>query len=95
MNSGILEKLRREGLKSNLACALLFAKDPELIAPESRIRLFRFDGTVENTGEEYNVIKSEWIEGSVQELIVNAEKVVSSQVREFSRLGKGNNLFCA
>lgn len=77
----------------NLACALLFAKDPEAIVPGCRIRFFRFDGTVEKTGADYNVIKSEWIEGTVPELVENAEKVIDSQVRDFSRLGKDNKFY--
>ncbi|RXF67554.1 ATP-binding protein [Hansschlegelia zhihuaiae] len=94
----ILE-LRRLGkivngfFKPNLACALLFAKDPELVVPGCRIRFFRFDGTVEKTGEHYNAIKSEWIEGTVPEIILNCERIVDGQVREFSKLGKDNHFY--
>lgn len=77
----------------NLACALLFAKDPTAIVPGCRIRFLRYDGVVEKTGEDYNAIKSEWIEGTVPELIVNAEKIIDTQVRDFSRLGKDNKFY--
>ena len=77
----------------NLACALLFAKDPALIVPGCRVRFFRFDGTHEKTGEDYNVIKSEWIEGPVPELIANTAIVIASQVREFSALGRDNKFY--
>ncbi len=88
-----LGKIQNGQLHPNLACALLFAKDIETIVPGCRIRFFRFDGTVEKTGEDYNVIKSEWIEGTVPELIEEAQKVIESQVREFSRLGKDNKFY--
>ncbi|CCJ06654.1 ATP dependent DNA helicase RecG [Methylocystis sp. SC2] len=88
-----LGKIKNGKFHANLACALLFAKDIESIVPGCRIRFFRFDGTVEKTGEDYNVIKSEWIEGTVSELIVEAQKVISSQVREFSKLGKDNKFY--
>jgi ATP-dependent DNA helicase RecG len=85
-----LGKIRNHKFAPNLACALLFAKDPQLVLPGCKIRFLRYDGIVEKTGEEYNIIKSEWIEGTVPELIVAAAKVVQNQVREFSRLGPDN-----
>jgi len=88
-----LGKMARGRFIPNLACALLFAKDPAVLVPGCRIRFFRFDGTQEKTGEDYNVIKSEWIEGPVPDLIVNAEKVISSQVREFSALGRDSKFY--
>jgi ATP-dependent DNA helicase RecG len=77
----------------NLACGLLFAKDIQKVTPGCRIRFFRYNGNLEKTGEQYNVIKSEWIEGTVPELIVNAEWVIDSQLREFQRLGKDNKFY--
>jgi ATP-dependent DNA helicase RecG len=79
--------MRATGFEPNLACALLFAKDPQLVVPGCKIRFLRFDGTTEKTGKEHNAVKSAWIEGPVPELIVEAEKVVSAQLREFMRLG--------
>ena len=78
----------KDGLYTpNLACALLFAKDPQKIVPGCKIRFTRFEGTVEKTGAEYNAIKNSWIEGAVPELIQQAEAIVSAQLREFMRLG--------
>ena len=88
-----LGKIQKGKFRPNLACALLFAKDTEEVAPGCRIRFFRYDGVIEKTGEDYNVIKSEWIEGTVPELISSADKVISTQVREFSRLGKDNKFY--
>lgn len=88
-----LGRIRNGAFVPNLACALMFAKDPESVVPGCRIRFFRYDGVIEKTGEEYNVIKDEWIEGTVSELVLNAEKVIRGQLREFSRLGEDNKFY--
>jgi ATP-dependent DNA helicase RecG len=77
----------------NLACALLFAKDPQLVAPGCRVRFLRYMGTVEKTGEEYNVIKDIVIDGTVPELIQNSAEIVETQIREFVRLGKDQRFY--
>lgn len=82
-----LGKIKDDTFVPNLSCGLLFAKDPQTIVPGCKIRFIRFEGTIEKTGAEYNAIKSAWIEGSVPELIQQAEKVVEAQLREFMRLG--------
>jgi ATP-dependent DNA helicase RecG len=83
-----LGRIKPNGFVPNLACALLFARDPQQIVPGCKIRFLRFEGTVEKTGKEYNATKSFWIEGPVPELIQQAEKIVESQLREFMRLGE-------
>lgn len=83
-----LGRIKDDNFIPNLSCALLFAKDPQSVVPGCKIRFIRFDGTIEKTGAEYNAIKSAWIEGSVPELIQQAEKVVEAQLREFMRLGE-------
>lgn len=85
-----LGKLESNGFVPNLACALLFANDPALAVPGSKIRFFRFEGTVEKTGKDFNAIKSQWIEGTIPELIHGAEKAVEAQIREFMHLDKNN-----
>jgi ATP-dependent DNA helicase RecG len=82
-----LGKTRGGVFVPNLSCALLFAKDPQAVVPGCKIRFLRFDGVVEKTGSEYNAIKGAWIEGTVPELIAQAEKIVEAQLREFMRLG--------
>ncbi len=79
---------RREesGFIPNLACVLLFAKDPVLRVPGCKIRFLRFEGEREGTGEKFNAIKDIWLEGPVPRLIEAAEKVVEAQLRDFSRL---------
>lgn len=71
----------------------MFAKDPEFVVPGCRVRFFRFAGTVEKTGEEYNVIKDIGIEGTIPELIQKTAQVIESQVREFVKLGKDQKFY--
>lgn len=82
-----LGKIKDDIFIPNLSCALLFSKDPQTIVPGCKIRFIRFDGVIEKTGSDYNAIKSAWIEGSVPDLIQQAEKIVDAQLREFMRLG--------
>lgn len=72
----------------NKACALLFANDPIREIPGCKIRFLRFDGKEEHTGEKWNAVKDEAIEGTVPRLIVQTAKILDAQLREFSRLGK-------
>jgi len=88
---------RRSGDKftPNVACALLFANDPVLEFPGCKIRFLRFDGEWEGTGERFNAVKDRWIEGCVPSLIVGAERLIESQIREFSRLGPDGKFYTA
>jgi ATP-dependent DNA helicase RecG len=80
----------------NMACALLFAKEPDRLVPGAKIRFFRFDGEQEFTGERRNAVKDIWIEGlTVPRMIQRAEQVLDSQVRTFSALGKDNRFYTA
>jgi ATP-dependent DNA helicase RecG len=88
-----LGKIKPTGFVPNLACALLFAKDPVATVPGCKIRFFRFEGTEEKTGKDLNIVKSVWIEGAVPELIAEVEKVVDAQIREFMRLGPDNQFY--
>lgn len=80
----------------NNACTLMFAKDPTTEFPGCKIRFLRFDGDTEKVGAEYNLVKDIWIDGlPVPRLIQEAEKVISSQLRDFSRLGKDGKFYTA
>jgi len=79
----------------NLACVLLFAKDPLLAVPGCRVRILRFEGEEERTGEKYNAVKDYWIDGPVPKLIVESEAVIQGQLREFSRLGPDGKFYTA
>jgi len=79
----------------NNACALLFARDPMAIFPGCKIRFLRFDGEQERTGDKFNAVRDEWVEGPVPRLIVETEKVLDSQLRVFSRMGPDSKFYTA
>jgi ATP-dependent DNA helicase RecG len=79
----------------NTACALLFGHDPVLEFPGCKIRFLRYEGESEKSGVEYNAVKDFMLEGSVPELIVKAERVIDSQLRDFSRLGPDLRFYTA
>jgi ATP-dependent DNA helicase RecG len=88
---------KRQGGKfvPNVACALLFAKDPNALFPGCSIRFLRYEGESEQTGENYNVIKDIWLEGCIPELIVDIAVILQSQLREFSKLGEDGKFYTA
>ena len=77
----------------NQACAWLFALDPRSIAPGSRVRFLRFEGTEEKTGNQYNVVRDVYIDGPLPRIIHQAEQVVTSQIRNFTRLGRDGKFY--
>ena len=79
----------------SIACALLFAKDPMKVIPGGKIRFLRFEGEHEGTGSKFNAIKDVWIEGRVPHLIVEAEKVIESQIRDFTRFDSDGKFYTA
>lgn len=79
----------------NVACALLFAKDPNSVSPGCSVRFLRYEGESEETGSRYNVVKDVWIEGCIIDLIVESTSVLGSQLREFSRLGDDGKFYTA
>lgn len=87
----MLNKLGKKGgakFLPNLACALLFAKDPRSVAPGAYIRVLRYDGTEERFGQKLNVISDRVIDGPLPQQIAKAEEYVGSQIRNFTRLGR-------
>jgi ATP-dependent DNA helicase RecG len=83
------------GFVPNVACALLFATDPVATFPGCKVRFLRFDGEQEGTGERFNAVKDQWLEGPVPHLIAQAEQVLDSQLRTFSRLGPDGKFYTA
>jgi len=88
-----LGELQDQSFVPNIACALLFAKDPRKLVPGCRIRLLRFEGETEGTGEKYNAVKDIWIEGTIPEMIARLETELTSQLRTFSRLAKDGKFY--
>lgn len=85
---------RREGgiFRPNLACALLFAKDPRDVAPGARIRVIRYEGTKEGFGTEMNSVFSTFIDGPISKLLFEAKPIIASQLRSFQRFGPGGRI---
>lgn len=77
----------------NVACALLFSTDPGRICPGCKVRFQRFEGEQEGTGEKYNAVKDEFLEGSVPHLIQQTEEMLQSQLRTFSPLDASGKFF--
>ena len=77
----------------NHACAWLFAFDPRSIAPGCRIRFLRYEGTEEKTGNQYNVVKDVYIDGPLPRIIQQTEQIVTSQIRNFTRLGQDGKFY--
>lgn len=72
----------------NVAGALLFAKDPRAAIPGAYIRIIRYDGTSEQFGNKLNSVFDRVIEGPLPRQLLEAEQVIGTQVRSFTRLGK-------
>jgi len=83
-----LGKIADRGFEPNLACAMLFAKDPRSVAPGAYVRVLRYEGTEEQFGTKMNTIYDEVFDGPLPLVIADAEAHISSQVRKFTRLGK-------
>jgi len=79
----------------NTACALAFASDPVQFFPGCQIKFLRIDGETEQSGARYNVIKTIPIEGSVPRILTETATVLSSQLRDFSRLGRDGIFYSA
>ncbi len=79
----------------NTACVLAFARDPVSLFPGCQIRFLRVAGEHELSGDKYNVIKSIPVEGPVPRLLEQSAAVISSQLRDFSRLGDDGIFYSA
>ncbi len=90
-----LGKMGNVGFIPNVACLLLFAKDPSGKFPGCRIRFRRFEGEHEQTGANYNAVKDYWIEGSLPSIIERTSQILESQIREFSKLGPDGHFYAA
>lgn len=76
----------------NLACALMFAKDPRDVVPGARIRIIRYEGDTEKFGNELNAVYSTFIDGNIPTMLPAALAAVSAQLRSFHRLDAAGRL---
>jgi ATP-dependent DNA helicase RecG len=79
----------------NTACALAFARDPVDLFPGCQVKFLRVDGEYEQSGANYNVIKTVPIEGPVPSLLEQTAEVISAQLRDFTRLGDDGVFYSA
>ena len=77
----------------NIACALMFASDPKDVIPGGWVRFLRFEGEQEGTGEQWSAVQDRDIEGTVPEIIVTTDEMISSHLRTFSRLDANGRFF--
>lgn len=82
-----LGKQRNNRFDPNLACAVMFAKDPRTVIPGAFIRVVRYHGTSEQFGQSQNILTDEIFEGPLPAQLSAAEKYIESQIRSFIRLG--------
>jgi len=76
----------RGQFKPNQGCLLLFSNDPLRTIPGCKVRFQKFDGEQEGTGNKYNAVKDEILEGTIPELIQQAERLLDLHLRTFSPL---------
>lgn len=70
------------------AGVLLFSKDPTVFFPCSRVRVIKYEGTSMQTGENLNIIKEETFRLPLYKLIIEVQKFIKSQLRDFNHLNK-------
>lgn len=70
----------------NMAGILLFGRKPERWVERARIRILRYEGVDEKTGEKFNVIKDVPIYGALPKQIKKSNEVLEGMLREFTTL---------
>jgi ATP-dependent DNA helicase RecG len=81
--------------RPDTACALAFASDPIGLFPGCQIRFLRIDGETEQSGANYNVIKTVPMEGPLPRLLEQAAGILSGQLRDFTRLADDGVFYSA
>ena len=88
-----LGEMRSGKFIPNIACSLMFGTNVTREFPGCRIRFLRFQGVVERTGIKRNVTKDLETEGCVPTLIAESERIVESQLRDFTRLSMNGKFY--
>jgi ATP-dependent DNA helicase RecG len=90
-----LGKMQQGKFIPNNASALLFANDPQTVIPGCMLRFQRIDGRELKTGAERNVVTNVTITGTVPRIIIEAHKLIETQVRTYGRLGNDGRFYAA
>lgn len=77
----------------NVAGWLMFARTPTTLMTGARIRFIRYDGNEAKTGTQMNVIKNEWVEGPLDNMLNKISDILESQLRTFARLDEKTGKF--
>lgn len=86
--------VRKNGeLKYRNSAALLFSYDPEKYIPSSYVRYIRYEGVSQGTGQSYNVIKDERLEGNIPSLIIKVKEFMKTILSDFYFLNMENGKF--
>ena len=72
-----------------------YTSDPVALFPGCQIRFLRIDGESEQSGANYNVIKTVPMEGPLPRLLEQAANILSGQLRDFTRLGNDGVFYSA
>ena len=70
------------------AGVLLFSNDPTVFFPCARLRVIKYSGNNMQTGENLNIIKEETFRLPIYKLIIEAQKFIRSQLRDFNHLNQ-------
>ena len=83
---GFLKKAKNGNEYLTNAGVILFAKDPSVIFPCTRIRVVKYEGIYAKTGENLNTIKDESFRLPLYKAIIATQNFIRTQLREFSHL---------
>ena len=75
--------------KISVAAILLFGVNPQKFFPRARLRFVRYEGRTAEVGERMNVVKDRKFTGRILEQVLDAIDFVKTQIREYTKLGKG------
>lgn len=85
---GFLKKAKNGIEYLTNAGVILFAKDPSVIFPCSRIRVIKYEGTYAKTGENLNTLKDESFRMPLYKAIIATQNFIRTQLRDFNHLTK-------
>ncbi len=63
--------------------------NPQKFFPRARLRFVRYEGRTAEVGERMNVVKDRKFTGRILEQVLDAIDFVKTQIREYTKLGKG------
>ena len=83
-----LGQIQRGHFHPNKALAILASKDARALIPGCRIRLQRFEGRIEGSGQTYSPVVDRFIEGNAVQLIERTALILENLIYDFTWLGE-------